>query len=128
MVINARTDVFLFEIGAPAQRMDEVLSRAAAYAGAGSDCLFVPGLVDLDRLKSLAASSLLPINAMAGPGAPTVDELGAAGVRRISLGTALAQAAYTTAQRAARELLTSGTYGMMEGAIGFGELNGMFRG
>lgn len=126
-VINARTDVFLFEIGDPTDRLDEVRARAAAYAKAGADCLFVPGLLDLSALESLVSSSPLPVNAMAVPGGPTVAELSAAGVRRISVGTALAQAAYATASRAARELITHGTYAAYEDALPFSELNSLFR-
>jgi len=64
-VLNARTDVFLFEIGDPDGRLENVLTRASAYAAAGADCLFVPGLVDLDTLTTLTRESPLPINVMA---------------------------------------------------------------
>ncbi len=126
LVVNVRTDVFLFGIGEPEGRLDEVVSRAAVYAEAGADCLFVPGLVDLEALASLVKASPLPVNAMAGPGAPTVAEFEAAGVRRVSLGTSVAQSAYTLAKRAAVEALTKGTYGELEDAIDFGTLNGFF--
>ncbi|CAM5532104.1 isocitrate lyase/PEP mutase family protein [Streptomyces narbonensis] len=105
LLINARTDVFLFEVGAASERFDEVVSRAKAYAEAGADCLFVPGLVSLPVLKLLVAASPLPVNAMTGPGGPGVAELAAAGVQRISVGTAMAEIAYTAARAAARELL-----------------------
>ncbi len=127
LVVNARTDVFLFGIGEPEGRLDEVLRRAAGYADAGADCLFVPGLLDLDVLAKLTGASPLPVNAMAGAGGPSVAELHAAGVRRISVGTGIAQAAYTTARKAAEELLTAGTFGTYEGALPFPELNGLFR-
>jgi 2-methylisocitrate lyase-like PEP mutase family enzyme len=126
LVINVRTDVFLFGIGAPAGRLDETITRAAAYAAAGADCLFVPGLVDLDTLTTLVKETTLPVNVMAGPGAPTVAELEAVGVRRVSLGTAVAQAAYAVAQRAATEVLGNGTYRELTDAIDFGTLNGFF--
>lgn len=127
MVINARTDVFLFAIGEPAGRLDEVRRRAEGYAEAGADCLFVPGLLDLAALESLVTTLPLPVNAMAGPGGPGVAELRSAGVQRISVGPTIAQVAYTAARLAARELFTSGTYGACEGAAGFAELNALFR-
>jgi 2-methylisocitrate lyase-like PEP mutase family enzyme len=127
MMINVRTDVFLFGIGAPEGRLDDVLGRAAAYAEAGADILFVPGLLDLNTITSLVQASPLPVNVMAGPGAPTVGELEAAGVRRVSVGTAIAQAAYSVAQRAAAELLIKGTYTELEGALDYGSINGLFR-
>lgn len=126
LVINVRTDVFLFGIGEPEGRLDDVIARAAVYAEAGADCLFVPGLIDLDALALLVKATSLPINVMAWYGAPTVAEFEAAGVRRVSLGTAVTQSAYTLAQRAATEVLTKGTYDELRGAIDFGTLNGFF--
>ncbi|MFI5068351.1 MAG: isocitrate lyase/phosphoenolpyruvate mutase family protein [Streptosporangiales bacterium] len=128
LLINVRTDVFLFGIGAPEGRLDDVLARAAAYAEAGADSLFVPGLTELDAVTSLVGGSPLPVNVMAGPGAPSVAEFESAGVRRVSVGTAVAQAAYSTAQRAAAELLTKGSYTALEGALDFGAINGLFSG
>ncbi|MDR3033418.1 MAG: isocitrate lyase/phosphoenolpyruvate mutase family protein [Kitasatospora sp.] len=122
--VNIRTDVYLFGIGQPEGRLADVLSRAGAYADAGADSLFVPGLVDLDVLAMLVKESPLPINVMVWPGAPTVAELEAVGVRRISVGTAIAQAAYGVAQRAATELLTKGTYDALAGGLDFGAING----
>ncbi|WP_406045926.1 isocitrate lyase/phosphoenolpyruvate mutase family protein [Micromonospora sp. NBC_00898] len=124
-VINVRTDVYLFQIGEPAGRLDAVLARVAGYAKAGADCLFVPGLLNLDTLSVLTAASPLPVNAMAGPGGPTVAELTAVGVRRISVGTAIAQAAYGVAERAARELLEAGTYHTLDQAVSYPELNAL---
>ncbi|MEV6872953.1 isocitrate lyase/phosphoenolpyruvate mutase family protein [Amycolatopsis sp. NPDC051128] len=121
--INIRTDVYLFGIGEAAGRFDEVLSRAGAYAEAGADSVFVPGLVDLETLATLVKESPLPVNVMVWPGAPTVAELEAIGVRRVSVGTAIAQSAYAVARRAATELLEHGTYGALEGGLDFGAVN-----
>ncbi len=126
LVINARTDVFLFGIGEPAGRLDDVLGRAAAYADAGADSLFVPGLLDLDTLSELTSKVSLPVNVMAGPGAPDVNALRAAGVRRVSVGQVISQAAYSLARRAAVEVLTAGTYDQLAGADDFGSINGAF--
>jgi 2-methylisocitrate lyase-like PEP mutase family enzyme len=127
LVINARTDVYLRQVGDPAGRLDEVLARAASYAEAGADCLFVPFLLDLATLATLAAAVPLPINAMALAGGPSVAQLSQAGVRRVSVGTAIAQAAYTAADRAARELLGEGTYGFAMGALSPIDLNSWFQ-
>ena len=126
LVINARTDVFLLGIGDPAGRLDDVLGRAAAYADAGADSLFVPGLLDLDTLSELTSKVSLPVNVMAGPGAPDVNALRSAGVRRVSLGQAISQAAYSLARRAAIEVLTTGAYDSLAGAEDFGSINGAF--
>jgi 2-methylisocitrate lyase-like PEP mutase family enzyme len=121
--INVRTDVYLFGIGEPDGRLDDVLSRVEAYAGAGADSLFVPGLIDLSTLGTLVKESPLPINTMVWPGAPSVAELEAVGVRRISLGTAVAQAAYGLAHQATVEVLARGTYDALAVGLDFGTIN-----
>ena len=126
LFINARTDVFLYGIGAPQTRLEHVLARSSAYAAAGADSLFVPGLTDLQVITELAGASPLPVNVMAGPGAPLAAELAAAGVRRVSVGTAIAQAAYTLAKRTATELFTTGSYAELEEALDFGTINSLF--
>ena len=125
LVINARTDVYMREIGAPKERPEEVLRRAEAFVAAGADCLFVPGLSDLPVLADLVARSPLPVSVFTGPGGATVAQLRAAGVRRITVGPALAQAAYTAAGELARELLNSGTLTASSPWLGFGSLNAL---
>ena len=126
LFINARTDVFLYGIGVAEARPAEVLARCFAYAGAGADSLFVPGLTDLQVITELAEASPLPVNVMAGPGAPPVAALAAAGARRVSIGTALTQAVYTLTKRTATELLTTGSYTALEQALDFSALNNLF--
>lgn len=126
LVINARTDVYLFGIGAQEGRFDEVVARSAAFAEAGADSLFVPGLLDLDALRELSERVTLPINAMVGPGAPDVTSLGAAGVRRVSLGAGITLAAYSLAKRSAVEALTKGTYTELASSQGYMDIAGLF--
>jgi 2-methylisocitrate lyase-like PEP mutase family enzyme len=104
LVINARTDTYLFGDGTG------TLERAHRYAEAGADVLFVPGVVDPAVIRDLVAGSPLPLNVMAGPGAPTVSELADLGVARISIGPAISAGAYELVAVAARELLAEGTY------------------
>jgi 2-methylisocitrate lyase-like PEP mutase family enzyme len=122
LVINARTDTFLMGSGS----VDETLARAERYAAAGADGLFVPGVVDPTAIKALVDGPL-PLNVMVHPGAPTVAELAALGVARISVGSGIAQAAYGLAAAAARELLEAGTYESLGVAMGYGELNDLLR-
>lgn len=126
LCINARTDVYLKGVGEPSGRLADTLARAERYAAAGADVLFVPGVVDPATIRALVAGPL-PVNVMAHPGAPTVAELAALGVVRISVGSGVAQAAYGVAASAARELLGSGTYSCLEDAMGYGELNDLLR-
>jgi 2-methylisocitrate lyase-like PEP mutase family enzyme len=103
-VINARTDTYLFAIGDTGDRLADTLDRAMAYAAAGADVLFVPGVADLELICRLVRASPIPINALAGPGWPAVTALIDAGVRRISWGSSIAAAAYSLLQHAAEQI------------------------
>jgi 2-methylisocitrate lyase-like PEP mutase family enzyme len=99
--INARTDVFL----QPGDnRVAEALARSRAYASAGADGIFVPGLEDGEIISRLAEASPLPVNIMVGDRTPAVPELAARGVARVSHGPRpylLAMEALQLAARAA---------------------------
>jgi len=123
LFINARTDVFLAGIGAPADRLTETLERAARYLGAGADGIFVPGVIDPKTIATLADGIEAPLNIMVSPGAPSVAELGRLGVARVSLGSGVAQAAYARASRVTAELETTGTYESLTDAADYGMLN-----
>ena len=125
--INARTDILLAGVGPAERRLDAALVRAERYAAAGADSLFVPGLIDTTALAELAAGPL-PVAVMAWAGAPRVADLAAAGVARISLGSAIAQAAYAVAARAATELLATGTYESTADTIAYDTMNTAIRG
>ena len=81
--INARTDVFL----QPGEnRLAEAIARSRAYAAAGADGIFAPGLEDIEGISRLVESSPLPVNIMVGDRTPTLSELAARGVARVSHG------------------------------------------
>jgi 2-methylisocitrate lyase-like PEP mutase family enzyme len=82
--------------------------------------------VDRDTIAALVNAIDLPLNVMAGPGAPPVKELGQLGVARVSVGPAIAQAALGATRRTALELLEYGTYAALQDAVPFREANGMF--
>jgi 2-methylisocitrate lyase-like PEP mutase family enzyme len=71
-----------------ADRLDAALSRARSYVAAGADGIFLPGLIDLDAIRRVTTDVPVPMNVMLWPGLPSIDELTAAGVRRISQGAA----------------------------------------
>ncbi|MFH8769250.1 isocitrate lyase/phosphoenolpyruvate mutase family protein [Streptomyces sp. NPDC017958] len=121
LFVNARIDTFLRGAGG----VDLTLERAAAFLAAGADGIFVPGAVDPETVKALVAGVDGPLNVLVGPGAPTVAELAALGVARISAGSSLAEAAHALVRRAARELLREGTYGALAGGADYGELNAL---
>jgi 2-methylisocitrate lyase-like PEP mutase family enzyme len=127
LFVNARTDVFLRGSGDVATLFADAVRRLQAYADAGADGLFAPGLTDLDEIARLVRAVPRPLNVYAGPGVPSVPELAAAGVRRLSVGCGPMQAVLGLTRRIAEELLTTGTYAAMtEGALSYGEANGLF--
>lgn len=126
LVINARTDVYLFQVGVVETRFDAVVQRAKIYFQAGADCVFVPGVVNAETIGRLVKAIGGQLNIMAVPGAPNARELGELGVARLSVGPGVAQAALAAAQRTARELLEEGTYRALETGLPFTELNAMF--
>jgi 2-methylisocitrate lyase-like PEP mutase family enzyme len=78
--------------------------------------LYAPGLRAIEDIRSVVSSLDRPVNVLALPGAPSVAELGAAGVRRVSVGGGFAFAALGALVAAGRELLEQGTYGFWENA------------
>lgn len=125
LVLNARTDVYLAQVGSPEGRYDHTLRRLRAFRGAGADCVFVPGLRDSETIARLVKDVQCPLNILAGPGFPSVSELGKLGVTRVSLGSAPMRATLGLLRRIAGELKTSGTYHALEGAPAHNEVNKM---
>jgi 2-methylisocitrate lyase-like PEP mutase family enzyme len=110
IVVNARTDVFLKQIGDPASRVDHAVRRLNAYLEAGAACLFAPGVKDAATIGVLAREVRGPLNILGGSGAPSVAELERLGVRRVSLGAGVMRAALGAVRRVAKELAGPGTY------------------
>ncbi|MEV0410038.1 isocitrate lyase/phosphoenolpyruvate mutase family protein [Streptomyces sp. NPDC050448] len=128
LYVNARIDTFLFGLGEEASRLDETLARAAAYLRAGANGIFVPGVTDPATVTELVKGIDAPLNILVGPGAPSVAELGALGVARVSLGSSVASAAYDVVRRAAEELIAGGTYATLGDSLPYGELNALLKG
>ena len=127
LFVNARTDVYLRGLVPPDRAMAESVARAARYRAAGTDGLFVPGIVDADAIREIASAVEMPLNVMVRPGLPPVAELRTLGVRRVSAGSGLAQAAYGVVRRAATQLLVDGRYdAIVELAAPFAELNALY--
>jgi 2-methylisocitrate lyase-like PEP mutase family enzyme len=124
-VLNARTDTYF--VGTAGDVFAETVERAVRYLEAGADCIFVPGVVEEDTIRRLAAAIPGPLNVVAGL-ANTIDAhtLFSLGVTRVSLGGSLARAALSMLERAGRELLDSGTLGFLDGAIPYADLQRRF--
>jgi 2-methylisocitrate lyase-like PEP mutase family enzyme len=106
--------------------VDEVVARGRRYADAGADGFFTPGLADAAAMRAISQSVPLPLNVMLVPGLPAHAELRDAGVRRLSAGSAIAQAAFGLTRRLAKELF-AGAGGLSSEATPYGELNALFR-
>jgi 2-methylisocitrate lyase-like PEP mutase family enzyme len=108
----------------------ETIRRLKAYAEAGADCLYAPGIKTREEIEAIvAAVAPKPVNfLMAGAMPFSVAELEDLGVRRISLGGTLARVAWTAVIRAVREIASEGTFGKLAGTIPNAELNEFFRG
>jgi len=127
LVINARTDIYLHELGDPSCRFDEAVRRANAYRKAGADCVFVPGVRDATTIGRLTAAIDGPVNILAVPGTPPVPELQRLGVRRVSVGSGAMRATLALAVRIARELLDAGTYVSFNDAIPSADVQRLFK-
>jgi 2-methylisocitrate lyase-like PEP mutase family enzyme len=105
--------------------LDDTIRRLQAFEQAGADVLFAPGLPDLAAVRAVCAAVSKPVNFLAGikGKAFTVAEVEAAGVRRISLGSAAYRAAMTGLFEAAREVKEQGTFGFLDRALTTPEVN-----
>ena len=124
VVFTARAENFIR--GVP--DLDDALGRLKAYAAAGADCLYAPGIKTREQIeKVVQAVAPKPVNFLAsGAFGFTVGDLAAMGVRRISVGGSLARVAMAAFIRAATEIATRGTFDGFAGLISNAELNEFF--
>ena len=106
LVLTARAENYLH--GRP--DLADTIGRLQAYQEAGADALYAPGLTSLDDIRTVVREVDRPVNVLALASGPGLDELAAAGVRRVSVGSAFAQVAYGAAVQAARDLREQGSY------------------
>jgi 2-methylisocitrate lyase-like PEP mutase family enzyme len=123
LVLNARTDVFLAQVGEESRRYDTALRRLLAFRDAGADCVFAPGLGGSETIRRLVSDLGCPLNILAVPGSPPVPELEELGVARVSLGSGPMRATLGLLRAMARELKATGTYAGLEKAPSHAEIN-----
>jgi 2-methylisocitrate lyase-like PEP mutase family enzyme len=107
-----------------------ILYRLQAYQEAGADVLYAPGLQTMDDIKAVLSSIDRPMNLLMGfpTSSLTVAEVAALGVRRVSVGGALARAAFGALKRAGMEMLDHGTFNYGKDAMSGKDLNALFKG
>jgi 2-methylisocitrate lyase-like PEP mutase family enzyme len=126
VVLTARCEAWLVRAPEPART---ALDRLVAFADAGADCLYAPGVRDLATIETIVkAVAPRAVNILVSAPAPelTLARLGDLGVRRISVGSALARVAWGAFLRSARSIAATGTFDSFDGAAPFGELNDFF--
>jgi 2-methylisocitrate lyase-like PEP mutase family enzyme len=124
--LTARAENFLH--GRP--DLDDTIRRLQAFEAAGADVLYAPGLRELGAIRTVCQAVARPVNVIMGiaGAAFTVDQLAAAGVRRISLGSALSRVALGAFLRAAREVKERGTFTFADAAASFADLEPFMQG
>ncbi len=129
LFVNARTDLYLQDVGDPATRFAATVERLRAFVAAGADGVFVPGVTDAATIAALVdAVAPTPLNVLGGPATPPVSEMRALGVGRVSVGAGPMRRVLGETRAIARELREHGTFTFMrdERAIPYAELNALF--
>lgn len=117
-----------FFVGRP--DLDDTLARIRAYAQAGADCLYAPGIGTADQIRAVvAAAGGKPVNLLiAAPGQMSVQQAASLGVRRVSVGGALARSAWAGFLHAAEQMLGAGSFDALPRSPSGSELNALFKG
>jgi 2-methylisocitrate lyase-like PEP mutase family enzyme len=125
VVFTARSEGFVR--GRP--DLEETVRRLKAFAAAGADCLYSPGIKTREEIVAVVkAVAPKPVNLlMSSASGFTVSDIAEMGVRRISVGGTLARVAWTAVLRSAREIAEHGKFDSFAGALGNSELNAFFR-
>jgi 2-methylisocitrate lyase-like PEP mutase family enzyme len=123
-LLVGRAECFLFS----SPSLDETIARLKAYADAGADCLYAPGLSRPEQIEAVVrALAPKPVNVLLGSASgPSVAQVSALGVRRVSVGGALARVAWGGLMRAARLLAEQGSFAGFTDAADGRELNRLF--
>ena len=125
-LLTARAENFIHD----RPDLDDTIKRLQAYAAAGADVVYAPGLPNLEAIRQVCQAVPKPVNALMGLRGATysVGELAAVGVKRISVGAALARAAYGAFLKGAREIKERGTFTFAADAISHAEISGYMSG
>jgi 2-methylisocitrate lyase-like PEP mutase family enzyme len=128
VVVNARTDLYLMQIGDASTRFARACDRLKAYRDAGADCLFIPGIASEDLIASFVEALQFPINILAVAGVPPIARLKELGVARVSVGSGMMRSAMGHTRRIAEALKATGTFEQItEGSIPFANANSLFK-
>lgn len=124
-VLNARVDV-IFQLGPSPETIAEAILRGNAYAEAGARSIFIIRALDAGTIKLLADGIHAPLNILVGPGTPPIAELKELKVKRVTFGGGLFRVAYSSAVRAAKNVLATGVFDLSEAVVTNQDLNHLF--
>jgi 2-methylisocitrate lyase-like PEP mutase family enzyme len=127
-VINARTDLYLRNIGDEVSRFDETVERARAYLAAGADCFYPITLRDPVTIGRLVKALGAPININVRAGLPSVEEIEALGVARASTASQVALMAMSMTRQIADELRATGRFDKLAPAMAQTDAQRLFTG
>ena len=123
VLLTARSEGFI--VGRP--DLAETIRRLTAYAEAGADCLYAPGIRTASQIAEIVgAVAPKPVNVLVGADFTTVTDLARLGVRRVSVGSGLSRAAWAGFLQAAKEIADLGTFQGLARAVPFAEINERF--
>ena len=124
LVLNARTDIFLYGIGPAETRLARAMDRLNAYRAGGAQSLFAPGVKDKETILQLTRGVTGPLNILATAGTPPVADLHQLGVARVSVGSGPMRGALGFLGRMARQLRDEGLFTLMtDGALPYADAN-----
>jgi 2-methylisocitrate lyase-like PEP mutase family enzyme len=126
IVINGRTDLYLLGAGDAASRFEESVARGKAYLAAGADCVYPIGLADPAVIPRFVQAVGGPVNIMAASGVPSLAELEALGVARVTTASGLTRISMTATRRAAEELRATGRFDLFAEAMKHPEAQALF--
>jgi 2-methylisocitrate lyase-like PEP mutase family enzyme len=126
LFINVRTDVFLRALFTGDAAVEEVIRRSSLFREAGCDGIFVPALTQASHIETISKAIGLPLNIMLMPGLPSFEELYRQGVRRLSAGSAIAQAALALTAHYADDLLAGSGEEIFARTIDYPTTNALF--
>jgi 2-methylisocitrate lyase-like PEP mutase family enzyme len=122
--LTARAENYLYG----RRDLADTIARLRAFEAAGADVLYAPGLREIDEIREVCAALSKPVNVLAMPGGPTLEQLAAAGVRRVSVGSTFARAALGAFLRAATEVRERGTFTFLDEVASSRDLDGYMAG
>jgi 2-methylisocitrate lyase-like PEP mutase family enzyme len=126
LVINARVDLYLKNVGDPEARFEETVQRSKAYLAAGADCTYPFALADMDTIARLVKAVGAPINIVARAGTPPAAEFERIGVARISIAAGASLAVMSLIQNIGQELRATGRFDTLEHSINRADVQKLF--